>query len=182
MVWEIWFKKSGSRKVADQKKRWIYTINSREISFKKSKRKKKKILVWRTTFLEPLFYTFLEKWLQNKWPTVSLSFWDVLASVSKWGEGSQVLTQGLLNENFSSDSPNVHSVFKNLPWVDSKLYSSFWEIQKFWHLILLPEPSKLKYICCNYDLKVLKFSNYCLEALVNPVTRMRSSFLSPFKY
>jgi hypothetical protein len=21
----------------------------------------------RTTFLEPLFYTFLEKWLQNKW-------------------------------------------------------------------------------------------------------------------
>ena len=43
---EIWFVKSGSRKVVDQKK---------------------KIWVCRTTFLKPLFYTFLEKWLQNKW-------------------------------------------------------------------------------------------------------------------
>ena len=24
---------------------------------------------WSTTFLEPLFYTFLEKWLQIKWST-----------------------------------------------------------------------------------------------------------------
>ena len=38
---------SGSRKVVDQKKR-----------------------VCRSTFLEPLFYTFLEKWLQIKWSTV----------------------------------------------------------------------------------------------------------------
>ncbi len=29
----------------------------------------KKIWVCRTTFLEPLFYTFLEKWLQIKWST-----------------------------------------------------------------------------------------------------------------
>ena len=30
---------------------------------------RKKIRVCRTTFLEPLFFTFLEKWLQNKWLT-----------------------------------------------------------------------------------------------------------------
>ena len=40
MVQEIWFKKSSSRKVVDHKKKF-------EIA-------------------EPLFYTFLEKWLQNK--------------------------------------------------------------------------------------------------------------------
>ena len=28
---------------------------------------RKKIRVWRTTFLEPLSYTFLEKWLQIRW-------------------------------------------------------------------------------------------------------------------
>ena len=27
LVREIWFKKSGSRKVVDQKKRWFYTVN-----------------------------------------------------------------------------------------------------------------------------------------------------------
>ena len=39
---------------------------------------KKKIRVWRTTFLEPLFYTFLEKWLQIKW----------LNAISNWSLGS----------------------------------------------------------------------------------------------
>ena len=33
---------------------------------------RKKIRVCRTTFLEPLFYTFLEKWLQIKWLNVHL--------------------------------------------------------------------------------------------------------------
>ena len=33
---EIWFEKSGSRKEIDQKKRWFYTINPREIWFDKS--------------------------------------------------------------------------------------------------------------------------------------------------
>ena len=70
MVREIWFEKSGSansdffsgsRKVVDQKNRWVYTINPREIWFEKSGWPEKKIWVWRTTFLEPFFYTFLEK-------------------------------------------------------------------------------------------------------------------------
>ena len=41
LVREIWFKKNGSRKMVDQKKK--------------------------SEFAEPLFYTFLEKWSQNKW-------------------------------------------------------------------------------------------------------------------
>ena len=49
MVREIWFEKSGSRKVVDEKK---------------------KIRVSGTTFLETLFNTFLEKWLQIKCSTV----------------------------------------------------------------------------------------------------------------
>ena len=50
---EVW--KSGSRNLV------------REIWFEKSGWPEKKIRVWRTTFLEPLFYTFLEEWLQIKW-------------------------------------------------------------------------------------------------------------------
>ena len=67
LVREIWFKKSGSRKVVDQKKRWFYSINPPFLWFEKSGWPEKKIRVCRTTFLEPLFYTFLEKWLQIKW-------------------------------------------------------------------------------------------------------------------
>ena len=85
LVREIWFEKSGSensdffsgwRKVVDQKKRWVYTINPSFFRLEKSgsanwdffsgSRKvvdqKKK-----SEFAEPLFYTFLEKWLQIKW-------------------------------------------------------------------------------------------------------------------
>ena len=55
LVWEIWFEKSGLRNLV------------RVIWFEKSGWPEKKIWVCRTTFLKPLFYTFLEKWLQNKW-------------------------------------------------------------------------------------------------------------------
>ena len=58
VVLEIWFEKSDSRKVVDQKKRWFYTINLHFFWFKKSGWPEKKIWVWRTTFLEPLF----QKW------------------------------------------------------------------------------------------------------------------------
>ena len=66
MVREIWFEKSGSRKVVDQKKRWFYTINPHFFRLEKSGWPEKKIRVWRTTFLEPLFYTFPEMRSQNK--------------------------------------------------------------------------------------------------------------------
>ena len=36
MVREIWFEKSGSRKVVDQKKRWFYTINPAFFRLEKS--------------------------------------------------------------------------------------------------------------------------------------------------
>ena len=36
VVREIWFKKSGSRKVVDQKKRWFYTINQPFFRLEKS--------------------------------------------------------------------------------------------------------------------------------------------------
>ena len=88
LVREIWFEKSGSRnlvekrvsansdffsgsrKVVDQKNRWVYTIKPPffwsttflEPDFSNQ--------ISRTTFLEPLFYTFLETWLQNKWLSV----------------------------------------------------------------------------------------------------------------
>ena len=67
LVGKIWFEKSGSRKVVFQKKGgfilWIYLF----LWFEKSGWPEKNIWFCRTTFLEPLFYTFLEKWLQNKW-------------------------------------------------------------------------------------------------------------------
>ena len=64
--------------MVDQKKRWFYTINphffrlekigSANSNFFSGSRKvvdqKKK-----SEFAEPLFYTFLEKWLQIKWST-----------------------------------------------------------------------------------------------------------------
>ena len=58
--------------MVDQKKRWFYTINPHFFWLEKSGWPEKKIRVWRTTFLEPLFYTFLENRLQNKWS----SFWS----------------------------------------------------------------------------------------------------------
>ena len=65
MVREIWFEKSGSRKVVDQKKRWFYTVNPPFFRLEKSGRPEKK-----SEFAKPLFYTFLEKWLQIKCTTV----------------------------------------------------------------------------------------------------------------
>ena len=72
----FWFEKSGW-----PEKRWVYTINPHffpvgekwfcRLRFLfwlwKSSWPEKKIQVWRTTFVELLFYTFLKKWLQIKW-------------------------------------------------------------------------------------------------------------------
>ena len=76
--WEIWFNKFDSEEMVWEK--WLT---------------RKKILVCRTT-LEPLFYTFIEKWLQIKWlidellylthPTVGLDFWG-------FEESSKALTK-----------------------------------------------------------------------------------------
>ena len=41
---------------------------------------RKKVRVCRTTFLEPLFYTFLEKWLQIKCSTVRKNYVQVSSS------------------------------------------------------------------------------------------------------
>ena len=68
------------------KKMWIYSINPPFFLVNHFSRTRKKIQVWRTIFhqpdfsnqisrtrfLEPLFYTFLEKWLQIKW---SFGYW-----------------------------------------------------------------------------------------------------------
>ena len=52
--------------MVDQKKRWFYTINPHFSGSRKVVDQKKK-----SEFAEPLFYTFLEKWLQNKWSSGS---------------------------------------------------------------------------------------------------------------
>ena len=66
LVQEIWFKKSGQRKVVDQKKGgFIPCIQIFSGSRKVVDQKKK------SEFEEPLFYTFLEKRLQNKWSITS---------------------------------------------------------------------------------------------------------------
>jgi hypothetical protein len=51
VVREIWFKKSGSRKVVEQKKWWLYTINPPFFSgWRKVVQQEKK-----SEFAEPLF-------------------------------------------------------------------------------------------------------------------------------
>ena len=62
MVWEKWFEDSGSRKVVDQKKVDLYyKLPYFWFWFEKSGWPEKK-----SEFAKPLFYTFLEKWLQIK--------------------------------------------------------------------------------------------------------------------
>ena len=56
--------------MVDQKKRWFYTINPHFFQVGEKWLTRKKIRVWRTTFLEPLFYTFPEMRSQNKRSTV----------------------------------------------------------------------------------------------------------------
>ena len=56
---EIWFEKSGSAS-SD-----FFLVREKWLT-------RKKIRVCRTSFLEPLFYTFLEKWLQIKLPIAIL--------------------------------------------------------------------------------------------------------------
>ena len=51
LVWEIWFEKSGSRILVDQKKRWFYTIDLAFFQVGEKWLTRKKIWVWRTTFL-----------------------------------------------------------------------------------------------------------------------------------
>ena len=71
LVAEIWLQKSSLRKVVDQKKKVVVLCyKSTFFWFEKSGWPEKKIRVCRTTFLEPLFHTFREKWLQNKWSIV----------------------------------------------------------------------------------------------------------------
>ena len=70
LVWEIWFEKSGSRNLVDQKKRWFCTIDLDFFRLEKIGWPEKKIRVFRTTFLEPLFYTFPEMRSQNKRSTI----------------------------------------------------------------------------------------------------------------
>ena len=55
LVREIWFENSGW-----PEKRWFYTLDLAFFRLEKSGWPEKKIRVCRTTFLEPLFYTFLE--------------------------------------------------------------------------------------------------------------------------
>ena len=64
MVQEIWFEKNGwpEKKVVLYHKSTFFQVGEKWLT-------RKKIRVCRTTFLKPLFYTFLEKWLQNKWYT-----------------------------------------------------------------------------------------------------------------
>ena len=93
---EVWFEKFGSRKVVLQT--WIFffcfeksgwpekkggfiiqihlffrwrkvVLQTRIFFWFKKSSWPEKIRVYRTTFLKPLFYTFVEKWLQIKWPT-----------------------------------------------------------------------------------------------------------------
>ena len=66
VVREIWFEKSCSLKVIDQKKKVGLYYKSTFFQVREKWLARKKIWVCRTTFLEPLFYTFLEKWLQIK--------------------------------------------------------------------------------------------------------------------
>ena len=63
LVWEIWFEKSGwpEKKVILYYKSTFFQVGEKWLT------RKKKIRVWLTTFLEPLFFVFLEKWLQIKW-------------------------------------------------------------------------------------------------------------------
>ena len=111
MVLDIWFEKnhlfSGSRKVADQKKVGLYCkftlfSGSRKVVvqtqiffwFEKSDGPEKKIWVWRTTFLGPLFYNpflellfyiFLENWLQIKWLRDWLRVnWEEKPRIKNW--------------------------------------------------------------------------------------------------
>ena len=58
MVREIWFVKSGW----PEKKVVLYHKSMRNLVWEKLLTRKKK-----SEFAEPLFYIFLEKWLQNKW-------------------------------------------------------------------------------------------------------------------
>ena len=51
LVWEIWFEKSGSRIVVDQKKGWFYAIDLAFFRLEKSGWPEKNIRVCRTTFL-----------------------------------------------------------------------------------------------------------------------------------
>ena len=65
---EIWFEKSVSRNMV--RKRWFYTVNPPFFWFEKSGWPEKKDWVCRTTFLKPLFYTFLSSGcrINGPWP------------------------------------------------------------------------------------------------------------------
>ena len=86
---EIWFEKSGSRNLVREiwfqnsgwpKKRWFYTIDLAFFQVGEKWLTRKKIGVWRTTFLEPLFNTFPEMRSQNKRSIV----WCETAHPQKW--------------------------------------------------------------------------------------------------
>ena len=76
VVQEKWFEKSGSRNLVREKwltrKKGGFILKTNQL-FSGSRKvvDQKKNRFCRTTFLAPLFYTFLQTWLQNKWSLVS---------------------------------------------------------------------------------------------------------------
>ena len=55
----------------------------------------REIRVCRTTFLEPLFYSFLEKWLQNKWSN-ALNMMKRSVSLLKYEFFCYIIERGIL--------------------------------------------------------------------------------------
>ena len=109
-----WFEKSDSRKVVDQKKskstffqvgeKWFCKLGFFFWS-KKSDWPEKKIWVCRANFPETLFYTFLQKWLQIKWPTSSWNFGHSLPMPS-------VFVIIFFNLSFESKNISLDEIFK----------------------------------------------------------------------
>ena len=112
MVQEIWFEKSGSKKVVDQKKRWFYTIDPHFFRLERSGWPEKRSESEELLFLEPLFWFLVlaplfeihsplsQKILQGTKISLHEPYLPALKCALIWAKPN----------SSSSDRPNVRSV------------------------------------------------------------------------
>ena len=93
----------------------------------------------RTTFLEPLFNTFLEKWLQIKWSSV---FWILNLRFKYWMASMPQFVSWILpaNSNDNTFCEVAGGMCINFQGAKNSIYAS-WNWSKKWHSIRTWNPS-----------------------------------------
>ena len=172
LVQEIWFEKSGStnsdffscsRKVVDQKKGGFILQIHLFFRLEKSGSANSDFFFWfeksgwpekKIKFVEPLFYNFLEKWLQIKCSSIFSDQWN-------YELPCPVFISAICFRDFSTPTKKMWIILK---WGPSKnslmLIAMTFAIVK-WRLIEIQLKNIISFYFCTFSLITVKKNGFC---------------------